>query len=191
MKKIILASGSPRRKQFFDDLRIDYELIPSSFEEDMTQDLPPEELAIDLALGKAKDIADTVEEGVVIGCDTFCYYDGKVIGKPKSEEDACNMLRLFAGNNIEVHSGLVAIDKYQNKIIKKSEISKVFFTNLTDEEIKGYVATGEAMDKAGSFSFQGRGAMMIEKVEGCYSNVIGLPMNKLKEIFEELEIDWV
>lgn len=191
MKKIILASGSPRRKQFFDDLGIDYEIISSNFEEDMTQDLSIKELSIELALGKAQEVANRINEGVVVGCDTFCSKDGKVLGKPKNEEEAFSMLKSFSGSSLEVHSGLVAIDKYDNKIIKKHDVSTVFFENISDAEILGYIATGEPMDKAGAFAVQEKGSMFIKRIEGSNTNIIGLPMNKLKEIFDELGIFWL
>lgn len=178
-KKIILASTSPRRHGLAQQMGLEFEIAPSSYEEDMGLNLSPEKLAMALAYGKAKDVASGRKNGIVLGIDTFIVFKGKKLGKPKTEEKAYKLLKSFSGKKVEVYSGIALIDCSTGKEIKDYEVSEVKFKKLTDDEIKSYIATGEPLDKAGAFAIQGLGSIFIESVNGCYANIVGFPINNV------------
>jgi len=188
-EKIILASSSPRRKELLEQIGLQFEIIPSGYEEDMSLDLSNEELAKTLAYNKAKDVVDKVENGVVIGSDTFIVFSGKRIGKPRDEKDAKEILQMISGQTVTIYSGLAIINKQNKKEITDFEITDVKIKELTEKEIKEYIETGEPLDKAGAFAIQGRGAIFIEKINGCFSNVIGLPLYKLYTNLLKIGVD--
>jgi septum formation protein len=189
MRKIILASQSPRRKWLMQGIFGDnFEIHVSEYEEDNNLDMEPTKLAEKHALGKAKDVADKHTTGVVIGGDVFVVYQGKVLGKPVDEEDAFNMLKKILGNIVDVISSIAVIDIDNNKEYVKHVITKVKMNSLTDEEILAYIKTGDPMDKAGSFGMQDKGAVVVEKINGCYSNVVGLPLPTLHKILKKIGI---
>jgi septum formation protein len=179
MEKIILASNSPRRKELLTQIGLKFKIIPSNYEEDMDLKLSHKELAKTLAYNKAKDVADKVNEGIIIGSDTFIVVGDKRIGKPKDANDAKRILKNISGRTITNYSGLSIIDKKNKKVVKDVEVTWVKIKKLSEREIDEYIKTGEPLDKAGAFAIQGRGAIFIEKIDGCYSNVIGLPLYKL------------
>ncbi len=187
--KIILASSSPRRKELLEKMGLEFEIIPSSYEEDMTEPLPPYELIMKLAKGKAEDVAKRVKSGIVIGVDTFVVFENKKLGKPKDESDAYNALKLISGKNIEVYSGICIIDVELKKEIVDFEVSTVKIKELSDDEINAYIASGEPLDKAGSFAIQGMGSIFIERITGSYSNIVGLPVNKLYSHLKEFGVN--
>ncbi|VVB79472.1 Septum formation protein Maf [uncultured archaeon] len=188
-QKIILASTSPRRKELAQQMGLDFEIVPSSYEEDMTLDLSPKELAKTLAYGKAKDVAGKFDEGIVIGIDTFVVFNGKKLGKPKSKQQAIDMLKSFSGKSQEVYSGIALIDCKTKKEIKDFEVTTLKFRKMNDEEIKKYVETGEPMDKAGAYAVQGLSSIFIEKVNGCYQNIVGFPIHKIYQSLTKLGVD--
>ena len=188
-KKIILASTSPRRHGLAQDMGLEFEISPSNYEEDMSLNLSPEELAKVLAFGKAKDVAESRKEGIVIGIDTFIVFEGKKLGKPKSKEDAFNMLKSFSGKWQEVYSGVSVIDCETKKEINDCEITKVKFRELDDSEINKYVSTGEPMDKAGAYGIQGLGSILIERIEGCYFNIMGFPIYNVYKNLQKLGVN--
>ena len=189
MKKLILASGSPRRKEILQKLKLDFEVQPSDFEEDMTLDLSPGELAKTLSLGKAKDIAEKNKDAIVVGADTFIYFEGKKLGKPKDKKDAFKTLSSIGGKSHSVFTGFTVIDSSTNKTISKSVETKVFIKLLTTEEINDYVDTGEPLDKAGAYGIQGLGALIVEHIEGDFFNVMGLPLFELGHTLKEFGIE--
>ena len=142
-----------------------------------------------LAEGKAEDVVKKVKEGVVIGVDTFVVYKEKKLGKPLDEKDAYKMLKLLSGKTLEIYSGVCIIDVENNKKIIDFEVSKVKIKKMSDEEILSYIKSGEPMDKAGSFGIQGLGAIFIERIEGCYSNIVGLPLYNLYKNLKKLDIN--
>lgn len=178
-RKIILASTSPRRRGLLQQIGLEFEIIPSKYEEDMTLKLPPHKLAMTLARGKALDVAQRVSKGIVIGADTFIVLDNKILGKPKNKEDAKRMLRKSSGKTQNVYSGVAMIDAKTKKELVGYEVTRIKIRKIDDEEIEKYVATGEPLDKAGALCPQGLGAIFVEKIDGCYSNVIGLPLHCL------------
>ncbi|MFH1638004.1 MAG: Maf family protein [Candidatus Woesearchaeota archaeon] len=188
MRRIILASTSKRREELLKLLDLKFEVIPSSYEEDMSLELPPEGLVKTFALGKAKDVAKK-EKGVIIGVDTIVVHDKKNIGKPKDSEDAKRMLKKFSGKEHHVYSGIAIIDTETGNEIVDHEVTKVFLREMSDEEIDSYVATKEPLDKAGAYGIQGIGSIFVSRVEGCYFNVVGLPLANLEKNLRILGIN--
>ena len=188
--RIILASNSPRRKELLHQIFNDFDVIKSNFDEDEVKEKKPGKLVQILSLKKAEEVFNRIQnkenELLVIGGDTLVYFDGQVLGKPKDKEDAFNTLKKLQGNKNEVYSAFTIIFKKDNKTIKETHLSKSIVTmkTMSDEEIERYIKTGEPMDKAGSYAVQGIGSKFIEKIEGSYSSVVGLDIEKLKEIIK-------
>ena len=188
--RIILASNSPRRKELLHQIFNDFDVIKSNFDEDEVKEKEPGKLVQILSLKKAEEVFNRIQnkenELLVIGGDTLVYFDGQVLGKPKDKEDAFNTLKKLQGNKNEVYSAFTIIFKKDNKTIKETHLSKSIVTmkTMSDEEIERYIKTGEPMDKAGSYAVQGIGSKFIEKIEGSYSSVVGLDIEKLKEIIK-------
>ncbi|MEI6587732.1 MAG: Maf family protein [Candidatus Moraniibacteriota bacterium] len=188
-RKIILASKSERRKVLLRQIRLEFEIRESEYEEDMSAMDDPHELAKFLAFGKAQDVAKYYDDAIIIGADTFVFSGGKFIGKPKDEADARRILTDFSGKTHEIVTGLAIIDTKNNIVISDYDEAKVTFRNLMPEEIEDYIATGEPMDKAGAYGLMHRGAVLIEKVEGDFYSVIGLPLNKLHLALKKLGVN--
>jgi len=185
MKPIILASASPRRKDLLKQIGINFEIDPSNYQEEKHLNLEPYELAKYLSLQKAKDVATRHKKSIIIAADTFVAFEGKIIGKPSSEEEARERLKKMSGRPHSVITGFTIIDTEINKIVSKSVETKVYFKNISLEEIDSYVASKEPMDKGGGYAIQGLGGILIDKIEGDYYNVVGLP---LAVLVEELKI---
>lgn len=185
--RIILASNSPRRKELLNQIFDKFEVIKSDFNEDNIKEKNPEKLVKLLSLKKAEAVFDKFKDNelelLVIGGDTLVYFDGQVLGKPKNEEDAYRTLKRLQGNKNEVYSAFTIILKKNNEIIKETSLSKSIVTmkSMSDEQIKGYIKTGEPMDKAGSYAVQGIGSKFIENIEGSYNSVVGLDVEKLEK----------
>ena len=184
MQNIILASSSPRRKALLEQIGLEFTVEPSRYEEDMTITAEPKTLARILARGKAFDVAQRHDSGLVIGADTFLSYENKVIGKPKDPAEAVSMLEHLAGRTHSVITGVAVIDAATEQEELRAVETLVTFRDLSQEEIVDYVATGEPLDKAGAYGAQGRGALIIEKIEGDYFNVVGLPVATLAEMLK-------
>ncbi len=185
--KIILASKSPRRKELMDMLNLKYEVIVSDAEEILEEGLKIEEQAKRLSYIKAKTVFDeTIGDRIVIGSDTMVIKDGKIYGKPKNEEDAFRILKELNGSKHQVITGLAILversEEYQEYL--DYDITEVYFKNMTDEEIKNWIATGEAIDKAGAYAVQGKFSVFIEKINGNYWSVMGLPIHKVYDILK-------
>ncbi len=175
--KLILASGSPRRKELLALLNIPFEVIVSNFDERIDQDKKLEDEIKRLSFGKAKSVFEKNEDAVVIGADTIVTIDNKVLGKPKDQEDAKRMLTLLSNNVHTVITGVTIMSKDKTETFASS--SKVYFDQLTDDEIKEYILTKEPMDKAGAYAIQGIGSKFIKKIEGDYYSIVGLPINQI------------
>lgn len=191
---IVLASNSPRRKEILDQLNLKFEVIPSAFEENPV-DMEPCALAEHFACMKALDVFEKHRkhfrpDTFVIGSDTIVYKD-KIMGKPKNPEDAFLMLRSLSGSEHQVISGLSVIHTASGQAITLHDITKVWIRDLTDNEILNYIASGEPQDKAGAYAIQGLGSLFVEKIQGDYFNVVGLPVNKLYRIMQEFGIDLI
>ncbi len=197
---IILASGSPRRRELMDRIGSDYICIPSNKEEDMSGH-DPKIMVEMLSAMKAGDIANKIIDGtfpyssaVIIGCDTVVAFEKKILGKPKNEEDAVSMIKSFVGKAHHVHTGVCILVIQNKQIVKKVNYSvstAVNVVNMTDEEIRSYVATGEPMDKAGAYAIQGLFCPFIDSIEGDYYNIVGFPISSIYRSFKNLGIDIV
>ena len=181
--KLILASGSPRRKEILNYLNIPFEVIISSFEEKIDEKKPLEEEIKRLSEGKASTVFKDNKDAIVIGADTIVTINNKVLGKPKDKEDAYQMLKLLSGNKHIVITGVTIIS--EEKIDTFASVSDVYFNKLTDKEINDYIATNEPMDKAGAYAIQGIGSKFINKIDGDYYSIMGLPIN---EIYKRLKV---
>ncbi len=175
--KLILASGSPRRKELLALLNIPFEVVVSNFDERIDQDKKLEDEIKRLSFGKAKSVFEKNEDAVVIGADTIVTIDNKVLGKPKDQDDAKRMLTLLSNNVHTVITGVTIMSKDKTETFASS--SKVYFDQLTDDEIKEYILTKEPMDKAGAYAIQGIGSKFIKKIEGDYYSIVGLPINQI------------
>lgn len=179
--RIILASASPRRRELLSQLGVEFEVCPSQGEEKITEVLP-ERAVMELAQQKAAEIAAKTEgDAWILGADTVVVYDQKILGKPKDAEDAKWMLRMLQDNKHHVYTG-VCIWKKENgteDVRCFFEKTDVVFYPMTEEEIDQYVATGEPMDKAGSYGIQGVGGLYVREIHGDYNNVVGLPIARL------------
>ena len=174
MKKIILASSSPRRKELLTTAGIEFEIHVKEVDESVPDGTPPADAAKMTAARKAAAVAEDYADCVVIGADTIVVANGKILGKPKDEADAESMLRMLSGIEHEVITGVCIIRNGTPETF--AQISKVKFYDLTDEEISAYVATKEPMDKAGAYGIQGLGCKLVEHIEGDYFNIVGLPV---------------
>jgi len=183
---IILASGSPRRHELLKMIGIkDFRVITDTAEEIITPGLSPEEQVIKLSLQKAGNVAGKCsKDDVIIAADTLVYLNGEPLGKPGSRSDAEMMLRKLSGHKHSVYTGVTILKDNVN--ISKAEKTDVYFREITESEIKSYVATGEPMDKAGSYAAQGGAAVFIERIEGDFYCVIGLPLCRLSMMLSEV-----
>ncbi|MBE6818253.1 MAG: septum formation inhibitor Maf [Ruminococcaceae bacterium] len=174
MKKFILASASPRRKELLQQAGYTFEIIPSTCEEQVPEGLAPKDIVEGLAYQKALDVYALHPESIVLGADTIVCFDGEILGKPKDKADARRMLKLLSGQTHEVRTGFALLGKGVEFV--SSEAAMVTFFHLSDEQIERYIATGEPMDKAGAYGIQGKGAVLVRSVLGDYFNVVGLPI---------------
>ncbi|MBN1888748.1 MAG: septum formation protein Maf [Thermoflexales bacterium] len=173
---LILASGSPRRKELLVRLGLPFTVALSGVAEECADGLSPLELVQTLACTKAKAVAATLTEGLVIGADTIGALDGLILGKPLDEDDARRMLRMLAGRPHQVISGIAVVDAAGKRLETGTVTTQVTMRAYTGREIDEYVASGEVMDKAAAYAIQGLGAALVERVEGCYNNVVGFPL---------------
>lgn len=186
--KIILASKSPRRKEILETLGFEFSIVTADTDES-SNETDPRALTRDLACRKGSDVVKLINDSdtLVISCDTVVWCDGKILGKPQNKDDAKEMLRLLSGRKHTVTSGLSLI--INGKTVTDSEDTDVYFADLSEEFIEKYVESGEPMDKAGSYAVQGIASMWIEKIDGCYFNVVGLPVRLLCKLLDELGLD--
>ncbi|HEV2222593.1 MAG TPA: Maf family protein [Candidatus Acidoferrales bacterium] len=193
--KLILASVSPRRAEILRNAGFDFEVVPAHANESRR----PNEAATDyvrrLAEEKARmaggQLSDKLAHGstVIIGADTVVVIDGEILGKPSSAANAREMLRRLSGKTHEVYTGLAVLQGNGAAIRTAVETTRVTFAALSEKEIEDYIATGEPCDKAGAYAIQGRGGKFISRIEGCYFNVMGLPLARLYAILRELQED--
>jgi len=191
---LILASSSPRRRQLLGYLGVKFEVIPSHFEEIVDQSLTPAEVVVDLSIAKAQEIAEkigasTIGATVVLGADTVVVLDGQMIGKPDSRQQAVEMLSQLSGQCHEVFTGVALIELPGRRVTSAYQVSKVYMRTIEPSEIQSYVETGEPMDKAGAYALQGIGSVFVEKIEGCFTNIIGLPVPLVVQLLRGLGIE--
>lgn len=188
MSRIILASASPRRRELLLQIGLQFEVMESACEEKIESSLP-EEVVCELSEQKARDVWERLkdEKAVVIGADTVVAFEGRILGKPKDEEEACSMLRSLSGNTHQVYTGVTLCytaggRKQSHTFYEKTEVS---FYPMSEQEIRDYAATKDPLDKAGAYGIQGRCAAHIKGIEGDYNNVVGLPIGRLYQELKE------
>jgi septum formation protein len=187
--KLILASASPRRAEILRNAGIRFEVCSTDVDESLLVNESPADYVRRLALAKALAAADKNPnlgaDALIIGADTIVVVDARVLGKPASRDDAKHMLRSVSGRIHEVHSGLalLQISGMQQRVVE--EITRVHFAHLGDQEIEEYLVTGEPFDKAGAYAIQGMGGRFVKRIEGCYFNVMGLPLARLWTLLRE------
>lgn len=175
---IILASASPRRRELLKLICEDFKSVSPDVDETVPAQVEILESPRFLAVKKAMHVSGCLsEKAVVIGCDTGVFIDDEMLGKPKDEDDAFSMLKKLQGKEHLVATGCCITDGTHKR--EFSVTSRVFFYPLSDEDIKDYIATGESMDKAGAYGIQGKGSLLIEKIQGDYFNIVGLPLSAL------------
>lgn len=187
--EIILASQSPRRRELLERMGIrNFRVVSADIDEREEEQLPPEQLVCRLALRKAEAVAEKAPKGaVIIAADTVVSLDGTVLGKPGDKLEAFKMLSTLSGNRHQVYTGLCVIWDEDKRT--EYEVTDVTFRELGEKEIEDYIATGEPMDKAGAYGIQGYGALLVERIEGDYYNVMGLPVCRLGTVLLELGVD--
>ena len=184
---IVLASGSPRRKELLETLGLDFAVVPAKGEEIAPRGAGPAETVEALSRAKAEEVAKGFANALIIAADTIVWADGRILGKPKDETDAKAMLHLLSDNTHEVYTGVTVM--YGGKIVVGSECTKVFFRKLSEGEIDRYVQTGEPMDKAGAYGIQGMGGLFVTGIDGDYYGVMGLPICMLHEMLWQVGCD--
>ncbi len=186
--RIILASNSPRRRELLDLIKANYEVIPSNEDETLKENLPLEEQSKRLAYIKAKSVFNkTNGERIVIGADTLVVKDGKIYGKPKNLNDAKHMLLELNNNMHQVITSVAVLIEKNGKIEENvfSDITNVYIGKMTEKEIEEYISKEEVLDKAGSYAIQSSFSKHVEKIEGNYTTVLGLPIHKVYEILKK------
>ena len=187
-RTIILASGSPRRKELLSLIGLKFKVDVSDVEEDLGLKLKPHELSKYLSFEKARAVAHNYKNAVIIAADTFIVFRGKLLGKPHTEKEAMRMLTLLNGKSHSVITGYTVLDTTTGKKSSRSVETKVWFRNMAEDELRAYVRTGEPLDKAGAYAIQGIGSLIVKKIEGDYFNVIGLPVASLAATLKKFDI---
>lgn len=186
--RIVLASASPRRKQYLSYLGLPFEVVVPDVDESTVDGESPQQLVMRLSKLKAKAVSQRLSdsEAVIIAADTVVAYKGQVLGKPQNDDDAFNMIKMLQGDTHEVYTGCTILkgDRISNFAVS----TKVTFASLDDELIRTYVNSGESRDKAGSYALQGIAAILIQKVEGSVSTVVGLPICEVREVLKEFGV---
>ncbi len=188
MKRIMLASASPRRRELLEKIGLKFEVEPSNYAEDMRSGLSPDELARTISLGKARAVAVRHKNAIIIAADTFIVFRGKIMGKPGTEAEARKMLMRLRGKPHSVITGFTILDVDKDKVLTESVETVVHIKNLTPEEINAYVKSKEPLGKAGAYAIQGLGSVIVARIEGDYFNVMGLPLSALVEALKEFGI---
>lgn len=189
MKELILASSSPRRRGLLKQLGLNFRVLACRVDESPPSGKDIPDIVESLALRKALATARILDDGLVIAADTVVVWRGQVLGKPSDDKEAVEMLERLQGDFHEVYTGLALADAGTGKVLTGYERTRVFFKALSSEEIRRYVATGEPMDKAGAYAIQGLASVFVKGLEGCYTNVVGLPLGRLAEMLKQFGYD--
>lgn len=181
--EIILASKSPRRKELLKLLGLSFKVHPSNFDESILLGLPPKEFAVEAAKQKAISLSEMFPESVIISADTIVTMKGRIFGKPSSSDEAKEFLSILRNQVHSVITGIAILYlPYSDQAISDSVETFVKMRDFSDDELEGYIKTGEPFDKAGAYGIQGHGGELIEYIDGCYFNVVGLPLKKFLEL---------
>lgn len=187
MYRIILASASPRRRELLHQIGFEPEIVPSTIEEKVTR-TEPDLVVMELSEQKAKDVAEGFRgmKAFVIGADTVVAFDGKILGKPHSEEDAFEMIQNLQGNTHQVYTGVTMIDCESGAAETFAEQTEVMVYPMEDREIRSYINTKDPMDKAGAYGIQGQFAAYVQGIQGDYNNVVGLPVGRVYQTIKKM-----
>lgn len=188
-KRLILASNSPRRIVLLKSLGYHFDIVPHDIEECILGDVLPMELVRNLAFLKATDVARRVSNAIIISADTVIVHKKSILGKPKDVSDARRILSMLSDSEHDVISGVCVMEMPSRKKMLRIERTHIKMKNIKDEEIGRYILTGEPMDKAGAYAIQGEGGKFIEKIDGSYSNAVGLPLELLQEMLSHFMSD--
>lgn len=190
--EIILASASKRRQELLKELVNEFTIVKSDFNENsISFNGEPSKYVEEISKGKALNVYESLKNKkgkLIIACDTIVYHKGTVLGKPKDKEEAFNMLSSLSENIHEVYSGFTVYNTTTGELIQESLFTKVKFMKLDKKEIEDYINTGEPFDKAGAYGIQSGASKFVEYIEGCYFNVVGLPLNRLYRAFREMGV---
>jgi septum formation protein len=192
--KLVLASASPRRQELISLLGLPVRILPSRVDEDTPDHWSPSQIVEGLSARKALAVkeellsTDDDDSCIIVGSDTIVVLNGKVMGKPRDVREAEQMLRQLAGETHEVYTGVTCFRVTDAKTVTTHRITKVKMRNLMADQISRYVATGEPMDKAGAYGIQEIGSLLVESIEGCYFNVVGLPVSLLAIMLEQFGV---
>lgn len=179
---IILASASPRRKEILENTKLKFRIIKSDVDEEILEGESPKQVAMRLSFEKCMDVASKHKSSLVIGADTIVVLDDMILGKPKDEDEAYDMLKKLSNTVHQVITGISLINLDGNKKIIDYVVSNVKFKDLSEEDIKDYIKTNESLDKAGAYGIQGYGALLVEEIQGDYFNIVGLPISKISDL---------
>jgi septum formation protein len=182
--KIVLASASPRRKELMEQLGIPFEVVDPGDVEEVASGRPEEAVSRN-SLAKALKVAGGLEEGIVVGADTVVVKSDRILGKPRDPAEAKEMLRALSGSSHRVLTGLVVVDAGTGRVESDVVETLVNMLPLSEEDIDRYVATGEPLGKAGGYAIQGLGAVLVEGIDGCFHNVVGLPLSRLNTLLRK------
>lgn len=180
---LILASGSPRRRELLDLMGLTYTVETPDVDESFSG--RPSETVMEISRRKAAAVAARHSDSIIIAADTLVFADG-ALGKPHTPERAKEMLRSLAGNWHHVYTGITVINTRSGRILRNVDKTRVHLVSMTEQEIDAYVATGEPLDKAGAYGIQGMGGMFVDRIDGSYSNVVGLPMSMLRIMLAQI-----
>ncbi len=180
--ELILASNSPRRRYLMEQAGLEFSVIPSNFNEDSVALSSPDAHTRKLAECKAKDVSDKYPDSWVIAADTIVLIENTILGKPGSSDEARRMLRRLSGKTHQVITGYCICCKTRNRFFSETIKTDVLFKILSDEEIEWYIGTGEPFDKAGAYAIQGLGSFLVKRINGSYTNVVGLPVCEVVEV---------
>jgi septum formation protein len=185
----VLASASPRRKELLEQIGVRIEVDPADYDEDKASVSEPREMARELSLGKARAAARKHRKAIIIAADTLVVLGGRVFGKPHTNAQAREMLRALNGRTHSVVTGFTILDTESGKVVSRSVETRVHMKKATLREVDAYVRTKEPLDKAGGYAIQGRGAVLVDRIEGDYSNVVGLPLSALAESLRKFGVE--
>ncbi|MEJ5245058.1 MAG: Maf family protein [Bacteroidota bacterium] len=186
-QKIVLASKSPRRITLLKNLGLEFDVIPSKIDENISEKLQPNEYVMKLSRLKAENVSSMLGgDEIVIGADTTVYLDGNYLNKPKDCDEAFEILKKLSGRTHQVYTGITLINNYSQKIINEYSKTEVTFRELSDDEIYAYIESGSPMDKAGAYGIQDDfGAVFVRHINGCYYNIVGLPIELFYRMLKE------
>jgi septum formation protein len=185
----VLASASPARRRLLQTVGIEPIVKPSEFDESQIELSEPAELVKTLARYKAETVVPQFESALIMGCDSVLSINDEICGKPANTSEAIARWQIMQGNFGDLYTGHALIDLTQNRTLVKSQVTRVYFAQMSDKAIEAYVATGEPLKCAGAFAIEGFGSFFVEKIAGCHTNVIGLSLPLLRQMLGELGYD--